>query len=92
MSPLRSSLSRYFFRKKYGFLLTIHARAAISVRECPVLTANVASEAGQVRVDGDKCIACGACFDACPHNARDFYDDTEKFLTIWRVERRFWDT
>lgn len=50
------------------------------VRECPVLTANVATEAGKVMVDGDKCIACGACFDACPHNARDYYDDTEKFF------------
>lgn len=50
------------------------------VRECPVLTANVATEAGKVRVDGDKCIACGACFDACPHNARDYYDDTDRFF------------
>lgn len=50
------------------------------VRECPILTANVATEAGRVTVDGDKCIACGACFDACPHGARDFYDDTERFF------------
>lgn len=50
------------------------------VRECPVLTANVATEIGKVMVDGDKCIACGACFDACPHAARDFYDDTERFF------------
>lgn len=50
------------------------------VRECPVLTANVATEIGKVMVDGDNCIACGACFDACPHAARDFYDDTERFF------------
>lgn len=50
------------------------------VRSCPVLTANIATEAGKVMVDSDKCIACGACFDACPHQARDFYDDTEKFF------------
>lgn len=42
------------------------------VRSCPVLTANIATEAGKVMVDSDKCIACGACFDACPHQARDF--------------------
>lgn len=50
------------------------------VRECPVLTANVATEAGRVLVDGEKCISCGACFDACPHNAREFQDDTELFF------------
>lgn len=50
------------------------------VRSCPVLTANIATESGKVMVDSDKCIACGACFDACPHQARDFYDDTEKFF------------
>lgn len=50
------------------------------VRECPVLTANVATETGKVSVDSDKCIACGSCFDACPHNARDYYDDTERFF------------
>lgn len=50
------------------------------VRDCPVLTDNVATEAGKVMVDGSKCIACGACFDACPHNARDYYDDTKQFF------------
>jgi diguanylate cyclase (GGDEF)-like protein len=25
-------------------------------------------------------VACGACFDICEHNARDFIDDTERFL------------
>lgn len=50
------------------------------VRECPVLTANVAIEAGKVLVDSEKCIACGACFDACPHGARDYIDDTEAFF------------
>ena len=50
------------------------------VRECPVLTANVAAEAGRVTVNGDNCIECGACFDACPHGARDFDDDTARFF------------
>lgn len=50
---------------------------------CPVLTANMAvEENGQQRilVDGDKCISCGACFDACEHHAREFRDDTERFF------------
>ena len=50
------------------------------VRECPVLISNVATQEGKVTVDSDYCIACGACFDACTHNARDYYDDTEAFF------------
>jgi iron only hydrogenase large subunit-like protein len=40
------------------------------------------NENGQntITVDGDKCIACGACFDACEHGAREYVDDTEKFF------------
>ena len=33
-----------------------------------------------IEVDGSKCVACGACFDACEHNAREFLDDTEAFF------------
>lgn len=51
---------------------------------CPVLGANraVVDENGKatVRVDGDACIGCGACFDACKHEARSFNDDTERFF------------
>ncbi len=50
------------------------------VRECPVLISNVATEPGKVTVDSENCIACGACFDACTHNARDYYDDTSAFF------------
>lgn len=34
----------------------------------------------RIEVDGDKCIACGACFDACEHNAREYRDDTKRFF------------
>jgi len=34
----------------------------------------------RIEVDPVKCIACGACFDVCEHNARDFNDDTERFF------------
>lgn len=36
--------------------------------------------ASRIRVDGTKCIACGACFDACEHGAREYRDDTERFF------------
>lgn len=50
------------------------------VRECPVLVSNIAMTNGKVEVNADNCIACGACFDACSHNARDYYDDTKEFF------------
>lgn len=50
------------------------------VRTCPVLTANNATTPGHISVNSEYCIACGACFDSCTHDARDFEDDTEKFL------------
>ena len=53
------------------------------IAACPVLTAN--AEVGQVEkqfihVDPTKCIACGACLDVCEHHAREYNDDTERFL------------
>lgn len=53
------------------------------ISSCPVITANnaVNTEDGQrIYVDGIKCVACGACFDSCEHNAREFRDDTERFF------------
>ena len=50
---------------------------------CPVLTANHAvTEDGRnkIVVDGQHCVSCGACFDACEHHAREFHDDTERFF------------
>lgn len=58
------------------------------VRECPVLTANIATTIGKVTVDEDKCIACGACFDACPHQSRAYYDDTERFFADLAAGKR----
>ncbi len=50
------------------------------IRECPVIVSNVAVNEGRVTVDEEKCIACGACFDACAHGAREFEDDTKDFF------------
>ncbi len=54
----------------------------------------------RIEVDDERCIACGACFDVCKHNAREFTDDTERFfadlargekITIL-LHRHFWQT
>lgn len=58
------------------------------VRDCPVLIANVATDAGKVTVDSEKCIACGACFDACEHNAREYQDDTKSFFTALEAGKK----
>ncbi len=53
------------------------------ISSCPVMTANRAVELDgkqRIEVDGSKCVACGACFDACEHEARVFRDDTEEFF------------
>ncbi|MBR4085277.1 MAG: 4Fe-4S dicluster domain-containing protein [Lachnospiraceae bacterium] len=50
------------------------------IRSCPVLTAN-SSGIGKIEVNEEMCIQCGACFDNCHHQARDFHDDTDIFLT-----------
>jgi len=34
----------------------------------------------RIDVDGNMCVACGACFDVCEHTAREFVDDTEEFF------------
>ena len=53
------------------------------IRMCPIEGANhVTMEGGQIKVsvNGDRCIACGACIYACRHEVRDYEDDTERFI------------
>ncbi len=53
------------------------------ISACPVLGANIAADEegrNRVLVDGDACVHCGACIDACRHGARDFQDDTDEFF------------
>jgi len=51
---------------------------------CSCFGATIAAESSEgtniIKADGSKCIACGACFDACEHHAREFVDDTERFF------------
>ena len=54
------------------------------VRECPMETANITyqDEAGdvKVRIDYDRCIACGRCISACKHEVRYYADDIDRFF------------
>ncbi len=50
---------------------------------CSCMGANLHMEVDgnvKIQVDGDKCVACGACFDVCKHKARAYNDDTEQFF------------
>ena len=55
------------------------------IRSCSCIGANIPTEpdangGSRIEVDGNRCVACGACFDTCEHNARDFCDDTDRFF------------
>ncbi|MDR1321991.1 MAG: methyl-accepting chemotaxis protein [Gracilibacteraceae bacterium] len=53
------------------------------VRECPMEGASLTYTNNghiKVKVNENRCIACGACIRACRHQARDYMDDTERFL------------
>jgi len=61
--------------------LCVGCNRCISACGCP--GANVAhneNEINVIKVDSNRCIACGACFDVCEHNAREYVDDTERFF------------
>lgn len=53
------------------------------IHACPVFSANVSvvkEGVSKTHVDPNKCIMCGKCLDVCGHNARDYRDDTERFM------------
>ena len=58
------------------------------IRSCPAITANIARD-GRIEVNEEMCIACGACFDHCRHDARDFFDDTEVFLNDLKAGKKY---
>ena len=60
------------------------------IRTCSCIGACVSTEPDEngnsrIMVDGGLCVACGACFDICEHNARDFSDDTDRFFEDLRA-------
>lgn len=73
-------------KNSFGLIRTnnncVGCNKCISVCSCmgAMIAKNGADGKNLIEVDGDKCIACGACFDACEHNAREFFDDTEEFF------------
>ena len=53
------------------------------VRVCPIEGACVTYEHDnqiKVKINDDRCIACGACIWSCRHDVRNYDDDTERFL------------
>ncbi len=57
------------------------------ISACSCEGANVAVErdgANTIQVDPNRCVACGACFDVCAHDARAYLDDTEAFFDALR--------
>lgn len=54
------------------------------IAQCSILGANVSviqNGIARIKVDSKKCNHCGKCIPLCIHNARDYKDDTEEFLT-----------
>ena len=55
------------------------------IRSCSCIGANRAvsvqkGRANVVEVDEYRCVACGACIDACEHDAREYIDDVDTFF------------
>ncbi len=53
------------------------------ISACSCEGANIAVEhdgVNTIQVDPNRCVACGACFDVCAHDARAYNDDTEAFF------------
>ena len=55
------------------------------INVCSSMGACISTEADEngrsrINVDSKRCVACGACFTACQHNAREYRDDTDRFL------------
>ena len=59
----------------------IGCNKCISVCSCTgACISHMVNGKNRIDVDGSKCVACGACFDVCEHNAREYRDDTQRFF------------
>ncbi|MCL1862111.1 MAG: 4Fe-4S dicluster domain-containing protein [Defluviitaleaceae bacterium] len=55
----------------------------LCIQSCPCNEANIVEIKGGARkvyVDSTKCITCGECLRVCTHGARNYKDDTSRFL------------
>ncbi len=54
------------------------------IRTCASIQGLVAQRThdgkNRIKIDANKCIACGACYSVCEHNAIDYFDDTLDFI------------
>ena len=50
------------------------------IRSCPVKS--IRFSGNQAHIIGDECILCGHCFVACPQNAKEIVDDTERVRVL----------
>ena len=50
------------------------------IRNCPVKS--IKFSGNQAQVIGNECILCGQCFVACPQNAREIVQETEKVQVL----------
>jgi len=63
----------------------------LCLTKCPCDEANIVEKTGDkitIVIDEDKCIVCGECLRSCIHNARDYNDDTERFISDLKTGRK----
>ena len=62
------------------------------ISKCPITGANYfvnRNGRARIEVDGNKCIQCGYCMDACIHGAREYKDDMDLFMDELSAGRKF---
>ena len=62
------------------------------ISACSCAGANIAQNIdgrNVIIVNSDRCIGCGDCISVCEHGARNYADDTQRFLMTLKKERKF---
>lgn len=53
------------------------------ILQCPIKYANISymeNNQKKIKIEPSRCLHCGHCIEICDHQARNYYDDTEKFF------------